>query len=127
MNAMNEINVYFVYEMNDMKCQECKKELKQTPGKRAKKFCSISCRSNYWQKQNRKKKSGLPLPKDYIDIKGNISAVNEAGTVVIKNVAAYAKIKALEAELPTIPENTVLGKRRIAWIKNEIYKLKKSN
>lgn len=37
-----------------MKCQNCKKELKQTPGKRAKIFCDSTCRSNFWQKAKRK-------------------------------------------------------------------------
>jgi hypothetical protein len=40
-----------------MKCLECKKDLEQTQGKRAKQFCNSTCRSNYWQKENRKLKS----------------------------------------------------------------------
>lgn len=50
---MNEINVYICC----MKCLECEKELINTEGKRPKKFCNNTCRSNYWQKENRKKKS----------------------------------------------------------------------
>jgi hypothetical protein len=34
-------------------CPNCGKELQQTPGKRAKEYCNSTCRSNYWQKQNR--------------------------------------------------------------------------
>lgn len=34
-----------------MKCLECQTELTQTLGKREKKFCNSTCRSNYWQKQ----------------------------------------------------------------------------
>jgi hypothetical protein len=37
-----------------MKCLECNKEVKQTPGKREKQFCGSSCRSNFWQKAKRK-------------------------------------------------------------------------
>lgn len=36
-----------------MGCLECGKELVQIIGKRAKKFCNVTCRSNYWQKQKR--------------------------------------------------------------------------
>lgn len=43
-----------------MGCLECGKELTQTPGKRAKLFCNVTCRSNYWQKQKRK---DAPLKK----------------------------------------------------------------
>lgn len=39
-----------------MDCLECKKYLVQTPGKRARQFCNSTCRSNFWQKQERKKK-----------------------------------------------------------------------
>lgn len=34
-----------------MECLECSAELIQIIGKRTKKFCDSSCRSNYWQKQ----------------------------------------------------------------------------
>lgn len=37
-----------------MKCLECKKDLVQTAGKRAKQFCNSTCRSNYWQKAKRR-------------------------------------------------------------------------
>jgi endogenous inhibitor of DNA gyrase (YacG/DUF329 family) len=37
-----------------MNCPECKKPIISTPGKRPKKFCSTTCRSNFWQKQKRK-------------------------------------------------------------------------
>lgn len=53
-----------------MGCLECGKELTQTPGKRAKQFCNVTCRSNYWQKQKRKDKpqkkgvAGRPIKKN---------------------------------------------------------------
>ena len=34
-----------------MNCEECTKEVTQTPGKRTKRFCNSTCRSNHWQKQ----------------------------------------------------------------------------
>lgn len=44
-----------------MGCLECGKELIQTPGKRPKQFCNVTCRSNYWQKKNRaEKERGKP-------------------------------------------------------------------
>lgn len=36
-----------------MNCLNCNKPLEQTPGKKAKQFCNVSCRSSYWQKQKR--------------------------------------------------------------------------
>lgn len=35
------------------KCLNCGKEISQTPKKRERRFCDSTCRSNYWQKQNR--------------------------------------------------------------------------
>ena len=40
-----------------MKCLQCKKEIDQPSGKRAKQFCNNSCRSNYWYARNKKGKS----------------------------------------------------------------------
>jgi len=39
-----------------MGCLNCGKDLIQITGKRAKTFCSVTCRSNYWQKKNRDRK-----------------------------------------------------------------------
>lgn len=36
-----------------MGCLNCGNELVNTPGKKPKQFCGISCRSNYWQKKKR--------------------------------------------------------------------------
>lgn len=62
-----------------MGCLNCGNELKHTPGRKKKKFCSNLCRSLYWQK-NEGEKKGLPLPADYINIK-EIGIVREDGTV----------------------------------------------
>jgi endogenous inhibitor of DNA gyrase (YacG/DUF329 family) len=40
-----------------MNCPNCDKELEQIEGKRQKQFCNSTCRSNFWQKQNRIKSS----------------------------------------------------------------------
>ena len=39
-----------------MGCKECDKDLAQTDGKRKKEFCNSTCRSNFWQKNRKKKK-----------------------------------------------------------------------
>lgn len=49
-------------------CLQCKKELIQTPGKKAKKFCGPTCRSNYWYERNKRptrqsKKEAIIPPK----------------------------------------------------------------
>lgn len=47
-----------------MDCLNCGMDVKQTPGKKTKLFCNVSCRSNYWQMKKRKegepKKRGRP-------------------------------------------------------------------
>lgn len=41
------------------KCLECKKEIIQTSGKRKRQFCNSSCRSLFWQKQQKVKKESV--------------------------------------------------------------------
>jgi len=43
-----------------MKCPNCEKEIEQTKGKRKKKFCNSTCRSNVWQKKKRKLEEKKP-------------------------------------------------------------------
>jgi hypothetical protein len=43
------------------KCLNCDKNLTQTEGKREKRFCNSTCRSNYWQKQKVLSKKPSPL------------------------------------------------------------------
>lgn len=38
-----------------MGCKHCKKDLEHLPGKRKKEFCNDTCRSNFWQKERRRK------------------------------------------------------------------------
>ena len=38
-----------------MGCKHCKKDLVHLPGKRKKEFCNDTCRSNFWQKERRRK------------------------------------------------------------------------
>ena len=35
-------------------CLNCKKKLKNLPGKRKKAFCNSTCRSGFWHRNNRK-------------------------------------------------------------------------
>src|SRR5262245_3947345 len=43
----------------ELNCKGCGKKLIQSEGKREKSFCSDSCRSNFWQKEARRKKREL--------------------------------------------------------------------
>ena len=58
------------------KCLNCNKPLAQTPGKRPRKFCNSTCRSNYWQKQSRIKVS---KPKEPIQnvVQAAVGSENE--------------------------------------------------
>ena len=42
-------------------CLNCNEPLEQTPGKKEKQFCNVSCRSSYWQKQKRANASAAPF------------------------------------------------------------------
>lgn len=45
-------------------CQHCKKWINQPEGRREKKFCNSTCRSNWWYGRNRKgKKVETPKPE----------------------------------------------------------------
>lgn len=70
-----------------MDCLNCGKELIQTPKKRPKQFCGISCRSNYWQKKKRegkgigkagRPKKETPSPKEEAVAEQKINAVLDA-------------------------------------------------
>lgn len=82
-----------------MGCRNCGKDLVQIPGKRAKTFCSVTCRSNYWQKKKREsaqKKIGTPgrpkkedheIQNTELILPGNLGSVNVGnGVSEIKKV-----------------------------------------
>lgn len=54
--------------MNETFCKNCGHSVDQTPGKRTKEFCNVTCRSNFWQKKKRAERIGvgaLPNPVPY--------------------------------------------------------------
>jgi hypothetical protein len=79
-------------------CLNCKEPIEQIKGKRKKTFCDSTCRSNYWQKQNRKQNKAILAPISVRDvenhqpdkktppIEGKITA-----TVNVKNFANQPK------------------------------------
>lgn len=52
-----------------MGCLNCNNELKHTPGKRKKQFCSPDCRVRYWQKNKPKKETVVDPLSDLIDVR----------------------------------------------------------
>lgn len=52
-----------------MGCLNCNTELKHTPGKRKKQFCSPDCRVRYWQKNKPKKEMVVDPLSDFIDVR----------------------------------------------------------
>jgi hypothetical protein len=44
-------------------CLHCQKEVERTPGKKEKKFCNSTCRSNYRHVKNKKDGRVVPDPK----------------------------------------------------------------
>lgn len=53
----------------DILCKECGEKVTQTTGKRKKEFCNSTCRSNFWQKAERKARTERS--------KTNVSNLNE--------------------------------------------------
>lgn len=74
-------------ETNNLPCKECGKPVPQTKGKRTKEFCSVTCRSNNWQKRQRLLAASVPLPSDYVNFK-KIGILSPDGSV-----EAFAKGK----------------------------------
>jgi len=111
-------------------CQNCGKQLTKTPGKRAKTFCSTTCRSGFWQKQKRRKngqskKPGRPKKEPVISI--DVAEIptevyNRPGMVVVKpsgkqvdaaieNDLIISKIASIKAEKIPPQRDTTMGRK----------------
>jgi hypothetical protein len=73
-----------------MKCLNCGKEISKIEGKREPKFCGSTCRSNYWQKQNRLKitkivsakiikEDNKPIAKFVLEVEDNQKPIKQEG------------------------------------------------
>jgi len=105
-----------------MKCLECKSDLVQLEGKREKQFCNSSCRSNYWQKAQRKiKKNNKPQNKKNILAERNtlpnkISSTNNPLTEIEcfsdwDRKMALERVKILESEIANPQKGTIIPQR----------------
>jgi len=97
--------------------ESCKKEIKQTPGKREKKFCNSTCRSNQFAKEKRRRTQddsdrSTPLPKDFVEIK-KIGAVSTKGgkKVIIKDVTKPTNPAPKSKFVEKTPRNAYLESR----------------
>ena len=119
-----------------MNCKNCDKELVQLPKKKVKEFCNSTCRSNFWQKQKRKKKKpskeALSKP-EYKTSSAELAKGIQSVTVVVATadqVDIENKIAAIRAEKIPPERNTVFGKKswaidqskRIEELKNQLKK-----
>jgi hypothetical protein len=50
-------------------CLNCNEPLEQTPGKKEKQFCNVSCRSSYWQKKKRAEAAEVPFQERAVEQK----------------------------------------------------------
>jgi hypothetical protein len=50
-------------------CLNCNEPIEQTPGKKEKQFCNVSCRSSYWQKQKRAETKAVPFQETIVEAK----------------------------------------------------------
>lgn len=94
--------------MNDIndkqkQCLNCGAHLELTPGKRDKDFCDTTCRSNYWQKSNRLRKSGLTDKEIAEKVKSTWKCFD------------MEKLPEIVGDEPSVLENLKNGK----WIKKE--------
>lgn len=63
-----------------MGCKHCKKDLEHLPGKRKKEFCNDTCRSNFWQKERRRKNNSVKLAKEKMEEKESEPVVSAEST-----------------------------------------------
>lgn len=109
-----------------MKCLNCGKPVKQTPGKRTKTYCDANCRQKHWLKKSKEanpSKRGPGRPKKtsviQLDIREIDNVVTEwAGlTVVVKepiitdNTDVLKQISAIKAEKIPSHRDTLYGRK----------------
>lgn len=75
------------------KCPKCGKELKQTPGKRAKVFCNSTCRSGYWAKNNKKEVVKEVKEEVKEDVPVSIAGVSATNTIYLEKRRALKEGK----------------------------------
>ncbi|HEY5391437.1 MAG TPA: hypothetical protein VIJ57_04940 [Hanamia sp.] len=46
------------------KCLNCGKEVKQTPGKKERKYCDDKCKQKHWQKMKAEKKGNVTISRE---------------------------------------------------------------
>ena len=118
--------------MEAMKCMECGEEMEQRQTGRPKRFCSVSCRSNFWQKEKRKeaelyralKTTDTPEMKavrkqtadDLMNygraITKTTTATTERLEPSIENVEILAQIKAIRDEkIPDLRNKSAMGQK----------------
>jgi hypothetical protein len=54
-------------------CLNCNEPLEQTPGKKEKQFCNVSCRSSYWQKQKRAETKAQSFQETVVEAKKTVT------------------------------------------------------
>lgn len=107
-------------------CLNCGKELVQIEGKRSKKFCDNTCRSNYWQKTNRKKEPKYVRYETFKELKDKFDIL-----VANKTQGETKKEKVIEdiqnnKKAAVAPENTekeeskTLSEKEIKEIESQI-------
>jgi hypothetical protein len=109
--------------MDYLKCI-CGNNILQTAGKKAKVYCSDSCRQKAWQKKRRQElalfrgQGGVPLPPDYVEMK-NVAIVDPEGGKP-KNIFAKAKKSVRQPKSPnTAPkkENKAVAPKKKIEVK----------
>lgn len=125
--------------MNERKwCIECGKELEEKETGRPKRFCSVSCRSNFWQKEKRKEAElyrvlktidtpGIQAVKKEViqdlvtfgrTITKNTSDTVERLEPTLENAEILVQIKAIrEEKIPELRNKSVLGQK--SWASDQ--------
>jgi UTP-glucose-1-phosphate uridylyltransferase len=113
-----------------MKCLNCSKNLEQTVGKRERRFCNSTCRSNYWQKQQVIKKGVIKSVKINKDASNNHTAkvVIEMPKIVEKPKIGenerQARIRQLEYELAHPPKTFTISGMKYHYFNSREAELK---
>lgn len=102
-----------------MECPICKKDFNPETGRRPKKFCSDQCKVKFWNKFKGKEKPEINVQ----DANKQTNEVKPPEAPKTNYSINTEKIAELQKELELIPD-IGLGKRRRAFLQNEIYRLK---
>jgi endogenous inhibitor of DNA gyrase (YacG/DUF329 family) len=83
-------------------CLNCGKEVKQTPGKKERKYCDDKCKQRHWQKMKAEKRGNVTISREEYDslLKGNycIPETSESERITVSLAPPEKLLKQLDVD-----------------------------